>query len=51
MLWLLPAAVPAVSALVRQAVALALQKVGADGVVCAAGSLFMAGDIRSCFDK
>jgi len=36
---------------VRQAVALALQKAGADGVVCAAGSLFMAGDIRSCFEK
>lgn len=36
---------------VRQAVALALQKAGTDGVVCAAGSLFMAGDIRSCFGR
>ncbi|HNW04979.1 MAG TPA: folylpolyglutamate synthase/dihydrofolate synthase family protein [Oscillospiraceae bacterium] len=36
---------------VREAVALALQKAGAEGVVCAAGSLFMAGEIRSCFGK
>lgn len=36
---------------VRQAVALALKKAGTNGVICAAGSLFMAGDIRACFGK
>lgn len=36
---------------VRRAVALALRKAGPEGVVCAAGSLFMAGEIRSYFGK
>lgn len=35
---------------IREGVASAQDAAGADGVVCAVGSLYMAGEIRACFD-
>ena len=35
---------------IKEGVSLALEKAGEDGMVCAVGSLYMAGDIRACFD-
>lgn len=35
---------------IREGVAAAQDAAGADGVVCAVGSLYMAGEIRACFD-
>ena len=35
---------------VREAVAAAIDAAGEDGMVCAVGSLYLAGAIRTCFD-
>ena len=35
---------------IKEGMALALEKAGEDGMVCAVGSLYMAGDVRACFN-
>ena len=42
---------PAVAAgSIKEGIALAIEKAGEDGMVCAVGSLYMAGDVRAYFD-
>ncbi len=36
---------------IRDGVSTALERCGADGMVCAAGSLYSVGEIRACFEK